>query len=98
MISNTPFTLQFKSENIIYENVISCTVEENDFNYSLNPSCISGDGGILRDNITGSAFSPFVTTIGVYNERNELLVVGKLSTPYSIPPNTDITFKVKYDS
>ena len=97
MISNTAFTLQFKSENIIYENVISCTVEENDFNYSLNPSCIDTNG-IIKDNITGSAFNPYVTTIGLYNERNELLVVGKLSTPYFTSPNTDIIFKIKYDS
>lgn len=97
MITNSPYTLQFKSENVIYENIISCTVEENNFNYSLNPSCMTGNG-ILKDNLTGSAFNPYVTTIGLYNERNELLVVGKLSQPYFISPNTDITFKVKYDS
>lgn len=98
MITNSSFTLQFKSENIIYENVISCTVEENDFTYSLNPSCMTGSNGVMRDNITGSNFNPYATTIGLYNERNELLVVGKLSTPYFISPYTDITFKIKYDS
>jgi hypothetical protein len=40
----------------------------------------------------------YATTVGLYNERDELLVVGKLSAPYPIPPNTDMTFVVRYDS
>jgi len=54
--------------------------------------------GTLADNVTGSAFNPYTTTIGLFNESNELLVVGKLATPYPIPENTDITFIVKWDS
>lgn len=54
--------------------------------------------GTLIDNVTGSSFRPYTTTIGLFNENNQLLVVGKLSTPYPIPPNTDMTFIVKWDS
>lgn len=54
--------------------------------------------GTIADNLTGSSFHPYVTTIGLYNEANELLVVGKLATPYPIPANTDITFIVRWDS
>lgn len=54
--------------------------------------------GTLANNITGSSFHPYATTVGLYNENNELLVVGKLATPYPIPSNTDITFIVKWDS
>lgn len=54
--------------------------------------------GILQDNVTGSDFRPYVTTIGLYNETNDLLVVGKLATPYPIPSNTDITFIMRWDS
>jgi hypothetical protein len=54
--------------------------------------------GTPIDNVTGSSFNPYVTTIGLYNESNELLVVGKLGTPYPIPDNTDITFIVRWDS
>lgn len=54
--------------------------------------------GTTIDAVTGSAFNPYATTIGLYNEQNELLVVGKLATPYPIPENTDITFIVKWDS
>ena len=54
--------------------------------------------GTLINNVTGSAFNPYATTIGLFNDVNELLVVGKLATPYPIPSNTDITFIVKWDS
>ena len=54
--------------------------------------------GTIADNLTGSAFSPYATTIGLFSPANELLVVGKFATPYPIPENTDITFIVRWDS
>lgn len=62
------------------------------------PSFVEIIDGTLTDNVTGSSFRPYATTIGLYNESNQLLVVGKFATPYPIPPNTDITFIVKWDS
>jgi hypothetical protein len=64
--------------------------------YSSSTAIITD--GTLIDNVTGSSFNPYVTTIGLFNESNELLVVGKLATPYPIPDNTDITFIVRWDS
>ena len=54
--------------------------------------------GALIDIVTGSAFNPYATTVGLFNDASELLVVGKLATPYPIPENTDITFIVRWDS
>lgn len=64
--------------------------------YSSSTAIITD--GTLIDNVTGSSFHPYATTIGLYNEADELLVVGKLATPYPIPANTDITFIVRWDS
>ena len=47
---------------------------------------------------TSSAFKPYVTTIGLYNENNELLVVGKLASPIRMSNETDTTFVVRWDS
>ena len=54
--------------------------------------------GTLADNVTGSSFNPYATTIGLYNDAGQLLVVGKLGTPYPIPSNTDMTFIIRWDS
>lgn len=95
-----PFNVKFQSESTIYQNEFRCHVNENDFNYTLNPSATQAatSGSVYINAITGSDFHPYATTIGLYNDRDELLVVGKLSTPYPIPSNTDITFVVRWDS
>jgi hypothetical protein len=43
-------------------------------------------------------FTPYVTTIGLYNDDNELLMVAKLGKPIMISPDTDMTFIVRYDT
>lgn len=94
-----PYSMSFCAETTIYQNEYRCHVNENDFNYTLNPSAIrSGTSGSYIDAITGSDFRPYATCIGLYNQQDELLVVGKLSQPYPIPSNTDITFVIRWDS
>jgi hypothetical protein len=58
--------------------------------------------GILKNfttgSISGSEFSPYVASIGLYNDAQDLLAVAKMSTPIPIPSNTDMTFLVKWDT
>jgi|688.fasta_scaffold03880_25 hypothetical protein len=58
--------------------------------------------GILKDfttgSISGSDFSPYVTTIGLYNDSQDLLAIAKMSSPMPISDNTDMTFLVKWDT
>ncbi len=89
--------LSFKNEHIIYENEVRCKVGENDFNMSMNPTITFDNSGSLRDFATSSFFAPYVTTVGLYNNRNELLAVAKLAQPISLSSTTDTVFVVKYD-
>ena len=52
----------------------------------------------LANFATGSLFKPHVTTIGLYNDHNELLVVGKLSQAVRSSDETDTTFVVRWDT
>jgi len=100
-ITGSYTTCSFLAETTIYQNEYRCRISENDFNYTTNPSAVTsslGNTGSYINAVTGSDFRPYATCIGLYNERSELLVVGKLSTPYPISPNTDMTFVVRYDS
>jgi hypothetical protein len=92
-----PSTISFMSSYRIYENQYKCTVRENEFNYTQNPSARSGSGEFYYSFVTGSSFSPYVTTMGLYNDAKELLVVGKLSQPIPISLYTDTTFIVNFD-
>ena len=90
-------TLRFKNEYIVYEQEVRCKVGENDFNMTLNPTISTDSSGSLRDFATGSNFSPYVTTVGLYNNRSELLAVAKLAQPIPLSSTTDTVFVVKYD-
>ena len=94
------FTVSFKNEHIIHENEIRCLVEESDYNLSYNPTLVNGNysSGSLKDFATGSAFYTYATTIGLYNDDNQLLAVAKLGKPIMMSPDTDMTFVVKYDA
>ena len=50
------------------------------------------------DFATGSYFSPYVTTVGLYNESYQLVAVGKLAQPIPISLHTDTTFIINYDT
>jgi len=54
--------------------------------------------GNLKNELTGSEFTPYITSIGLYNDANELLAVAKLSRPIKKSIDLDMTFIVKLDS
>jgi len=97
---------QWESSTTLYETQYKCTIRANEFNYSLNPSLLTtyGSGSILasgsatyKDFVTGSDFSPFVTTIGLYNDNQELLAVAKLAQPLLTSQTTDTTILINLD-
>lgn len=93
-------TITFQNEHIIHENEVRCIIKESEYNLSYNPSIISGSyaSGSLKYFATGSSFYPYATTIGLYNDENELLMVAKFGKPIMISPDTDMTFIIKYDT
>ena len=91
-------SVNFSSSLRIYESQYKCTINENEFQFSLNPTLLSGSlDDVYYDYVTGSYFTPYVTTVGLYNESNELLIVGKLSNPIPISQYTDTTIIVNLD-
>ena len=97
----TPYKVQFQGSHLIWEHEYQCTIDEHEFNDTLNISARkikSADSYELADFATSSLFKPYVTTIGLYNEENELLVVGKLGQPVRASNETDTTFIIRWDS
>ncbi len=91
-------TCSFSSSLTIYETQYKCTIRENEFNFSLNPSLISGStDGTVYGYVTSSYFSPFVTTVGLYDEFQNLLAVGKLAQPLPTSATTDTTILINLD-
>jgi hypothetical protein len=95
-VANT--SCSFQSSRTIYETQYKCTIRPEEFNFSLNPSLISGStDGTVYNFVTSSYFSPYVTTVGFYNEAQELLMVAKLSQPLPTSRTTDTTILVNID-
>jgi hypothetical protein len=99
------FQLAFKNEHFVYENEVRCVIQNTEFNLSYNPTLVNNyQSGSLKNFATGSIlpsgsfFTPYATTLGLYNDNNELLAVAKFGKPILMSPYTDMTFVVKYDT
>ena len=99
---------EWESTVTLYETQYKCTIRSNEFNYSMNPSLltssIKGQNKILEsgsaqytDFATGSDFSPYVTTVGLYDDDQNLLAVAKLAQPLPTSQTTDTTILINLD-
>lgn len=99
IITSQNLTCSFESTITIYESQYRCNIRENEFNFSQNPTLVSGssNSGIMYDFATGSYFNPFVTTVGLYNNNYELLAVAKLAQPIPMSAVTDMNIIINLD-
>jgi hypothetical protein len=68
----------------------------NEFNYSNNPTFVTGSQGLIRPEFVGDP-QTFISTIGLYNNTNELLAVAKVSRPLIKNFETELLVKVRLD-
>ena len=47
--------------------------------------------------MTGVGAAPFITTVGLYDNNNDLMAVAKLARPLKKPTDLPLTFKVQID-
>lgn len=93
-------SLSWKGSHTIYEHTYNCRSNQSQLNFSLNPSTFTNtpESGSINGNVTGSYSQPYVTTVGLYNDANELIAVGKLGQPIPKSQHVDMTFVVKFDA
>jgi hypothetical protein len=101
--ASNPLSISFQNEYPVYENYIYCKTKAGEFNLTYNPTLTPGTGSQIYDFATGSLasgsyFTPYATSIGLYNDNNELLMIAKLGQPIPISATTDMTFIIRYDT
>tara|TARA_R110002153_G_scaffold66131_2_gene176826 strand:+ start:6449 stop:7489 length:1041 start_codon:yes stop_codon:yes gene_type:complete len=89
-------TFSLNSEETITSDYIFVRVRNSDFNYSTNPSMISGSGEFVDSSLINNP-QTFITTVGLYNDANELLSVAKLSKPLVKDFTKEALVRVKLD-
>jgi hypothetical protein len=89
------FTLN--SEETITSDYVFVRARNSEFNYSENPSFISGSTGeVIYSNFI-NAPQTYITTVGMYNDSNDLLAVAKLSRPLLKDFTKEALVRVKLD-
>ena len=91
-LSNVSFNNTTELNSTIY----FCRVNHNDFNYSSNPTYLSGSKLRVKTMAADAPVS-YLTTIGLYSADNELLAVAKLSEPLRKSSDTELTLRVRLD-
>jgi len=89
------FTLS--SEETITSDYVFIRSRNSEFNYSSNPSFISGSTGEVIFNQFINNPQVYLTTVGMYNDANELLAVAKLSRPLLKDFTKESLIRVKLD-
>lgn len=94
IVSGSSF--QLRSEETITSNYVFVRVRNSEFNYSTNPSNITGSGE-LRHNVMINTPQSYITTVGLYNDNNDLLGVAKLSKPLLKDFTKEALIRIKLD-
>lgn len=90
----------FSSSLDIYEHTAVCNIKPSELNRTFNPTAfrqLSGSDDTYNTYIASGSSNPYITTVGLYNDLNELLVVAKLSSPITRTKYSDQTIIVKFD-
>jgi hypothetical protein len=97
-IINDNSIIKYKGTHTIYENSCLVRIKKGDFNLSQNITARkSPKSDQLINEMTGSLLSPYFTTIGLYNDKGDLLVIAKMGQPVQVRSDVDINILVKWD-
>lgn len=102
-ISGSADGLRNRIQNVQFNNTIElnstvyfCRVKHNEFNYSSNPTYLSGSQIRVKENLENPPIS-YITSVGLYSADNQLLAVGKFSEPIRKDSNIELTFRARLD-
>ncbi len=107
------FDVSYKGTHTIYENEVLVRVPKDQFNVSMNPTATftpatdkilsqaeeahTLPGDTRKTMFTSKQVNPYITTIGLYNDKAQLLAVSKLAQPIQKRDDIDMNFIVRWD-
>ena len=90
-------SFSLNSYETITSDFVFCRARNAEFNYTENPSFISGSTGAVVYDLFINSPTTYITTVGMYNDSNELLAVAKLSKPLKKDFTKEALIRVKLD-
>ena len=90
------YNISFNNTTELNSTIYFCRASHTDFNYSSNPTYLSGSEIRVKVRPSDTPVAYF-TTVGLYSADNELLAVAKLSEPLRKDPTNELTLRVRLD-
>jgi hypothetical protein len=105
------YSVRWNSTLPVHTRNYRCRVRSEQLNHTYNNTATTGSleektdwlqvpafaDSTLHNNVSDNYFQPYVTAVGLYNDANELIAVGKLGQPTPKSKYTDMTFVVNLD-
>ena len=88
---------QARSEEEVKSTFYFVRAKNGEYNFSNNPSFVSGSNGDFRQTTFLGDPKVYITSVGLYNNDNELLAIAKLSKPILKSFSNEVLVKVKLD-
>jgi outer membrane lipoprotein-sorting protein len=90
-------SFELNSQENVTSDFVFVRPQNAEFNYTTNPSFISGSTGEVLYSTSINNPQVYITTVGMYNDANELLAVAKLSRPLVKDFTKEALIRVKLD-
>lgn len=88
--------IQFNNTTELNSTIYFCRANHNEFNYSSNPTYLSNSKIRVKTRSSDDPVS-YITTVGLYNDNNELMATAKLSEPLKKSPANEFTIRARLD-
>lgn len=97
------FILKYRNTHTIYQYETLCRIKPGDFNLSQNPTTRQTPySDLLINEMTSSVADGgmpiYATTVGLYNDSGELLVIGKLGQALKMREDVPINLIIRFDT
>ena len=92
--------VNFQGSHTVVEEEYLCNIRSGDYEVSMNPTLRVNNSYLdedLKGMVSSSHFSPYITTIGLYNNDFDLIATAKMASPVKKPQNMDTTVVVRFD-
>jgi len=96
-LSGDPLGFQARSAERVKSTQYFCRVKNAEYNFSNNPSFVTGSQGDLLHPIMINNPNVWITTVGLYNEKKDLVAVAKLSKPFKKTFGKETVVRVKLE-
>ena len=93
---NRLYNISFNNTVEINSTIYFCRANNNEFNYSSNPTYLSSSQIVVK-NTADELPRSYITSVGLYSADNELLATAKVSEPLEKNPSDEFTLRVRLD-